>query len=288
MFGVVKNKIMYGKKVRASAQHLPGLARRPAGWPGNGAVFKVLAVWTKSSRPSNPQGPEEGRLSPARIAQGSIALAIPSGSLSIHATHQPFCLGKTHGVGNGSMPLVTVPLAPTQKAALASRRFLLSDPSVTPFTDRGPVTMPCPPTPAPARAALLAPEAFGHGPPSRSDHPANEPVVAPQVTVAKCRPAPAVRQTARVLRWQCPMPHRWSRSRPASAHHLNLSPHSVVCSTGTRKARSPSAVADCYPSTAPAAATTTRARKPAARVRPSFSVLDTNVLLHDPNQPVPV
>jgi peroxiredoxin Q/BCP len=54
MFGVVKNKIMYGKKVKGIERSTfligaDGIAARK-----NGAASRCPATWTKSSRPSRP------------------------------------------------------------------------------------------------------------------------------------------------------------------------------------------------------------------------------------------
>ena len=140
--------------------------------------------------------------------------------------------------------------------------------------------MPLPPAPS-RRAALLAPEAFEvTARPRVATTSANEPVAAPQRTVAT--PARAGRKadsvtSALAAPEAAPLVQVETRARapePVTAP--------VARSTGTRKARSTSAAPAVTASTAPAAATTTRARKSASQGPTKLFVLDTNVLLHDP------
>ena len=140
--------------------------------------------------------------------------------------------------------------------------------------------MPLPPAPS-RRAALLAPEAFEvTARPRVATTSANEPVAAPQRTAAT--PARAGRKadsaaSALAAPEAAPLVQVETRARtpePVTAP--------VARSTGARKARGTSATPAVIASTAPATATTTRARKSASQGPTKLFVLDTNVLLHDP------
>jgi hypothetical protein len=63
MFGVVKNKIMYGKKVKG-IERSTFLIGPDGMLCKNGAASRCPAMWTKCSRPSSPSRPEKGRLKP--------------------------------------------------------------------------------------------------------------------------------------------------------------------------------------------------------------------------------
>jgi peroxiredoxin Q/BCP len=54
MFGVVKNKIMYGKKVKGIERSTFLIGADGICWCRNGAASRCPATWTKCSRPSRP------------------------------------------------------------------------------------------------------------------------------------------------------------------------------------------------------------------------------------------